>query len=99
VPLAADKPQALIDEWRIIDVREGTLHLVGVVHSHNRIREGGRVVTSRILVIADDRSWAETENTLYKLGTPGRGTLPDEWARKIDAFLLRCWNTSRVQEE
>lgn len=72
------KPEARLDHWRIIRVSEGTRHLVGIAHGHYPIREGGRIVNSAILTIADNSAWAETEDTLYRLGGRGEGRLANE---------------------
>ena len=94
-----EKPQAHLEQWRVIRVAEGTRHLVGIVHGHKRLREGARIVSSAIVTLADTRAWAETENTLYQLGAAAEGELPAEWAQKVDALLLLAWDTTRVRDE
>lgn len=94
----SSKPAARLEEWRIIRVREGTRHLVGRVSGHPRLSDGARIVTSPLVALAADRSWAETINTLYRLGAPGQGPLPKEWAGRVDLFLRDAWGTARVSE-
>lgn len=92
------KPKARLDEWRIIRVREGTRHLVGRVSGHPRLRDGARIVSSALVGLATDCSWAETMNTVYALGARGEGPLPEEWAEHVDFFLREAWGTARMSE-
>ncbi|MGH7058069.1 MAG: hypothetical protein ACREFZ_09350 [Acetobacteraceae bacterium] len=93
------KPKAHLEEWRIIRVGEGTRHLVGHVSGHPRLRDGARIVSSALVALAGDGSWAETMNTVYSLGTRGEGPLPEEWAEHLDFFLREEWRTARVSEQ
>lgn len=92
------KPKAHLEEWRIIRVREGARHLVGRVSGHQRLRDCSRIVSSALVAVAGDGSWAETMNTIYVLGTPGEGPLPEEWAECVDRFLREAWSTARVSD-
>ncbi|MDE1969382.1 MAG: hypothetical protein KGI92_10790 [Alphaproteobacteria bacterium] len=94
----SSKPKAHLDEWRIIRVREGAGHLVGRVSGHPRLRDCARIVSSALVAVAGDGSWAETINTIYVLGTRGEGPLPEEWAACVDYFLREAWCTTRVSE-
>lgn len=94
----SSKPSAHLDEWRIIRVREGARHLVGHVSGHPRLRDGARIVTSALVALAADCSWAETMNTVYALGTRGEGPLPEDWAERLDFLLRNGWGTARVSE-
>lgn len=91
----AGKAAAHLDQWRIIRVAEGTRHLVGVVSGHPRLPEGARIISSAVLDLAADHSRAETVNTIYQLGTPGRGALPQDWAEHVDDLLRWEWGTAR----
>lgn len=93
------KPSAHLEEWRIIRVREGTRHLIGLVSGHPRLRDGARIVTSVLVALAADYSWAETMNTVYALGTRGEGPLPEDWAERLDFLLRDAWGTARVSEQ
>ncbi len=93
------KPIAYLEQWRLIRITEGTRHLVGIVTGHPRLRDGARIVTTAIVALADDRSWAESQNTLYRLTAAGEGPLPEEWAEKVDYLLKWGWGTARVEED
>lgn len=93
------KPSAHLEEWRIIQVREGSRHLVGHVSGHPRLRDGARIVSSALLTLTADCSRAETVNTVYALGTRGEGPLPEEWAEHVDLFLREAWGTARMSEQ
>jgi len=93
---SSSKTKAHLEEWRIIRVREGTSHLVGRVSGHERLRDGARIVSSALVAVAGDRTWAETMNTVYALGNPGEGPLSEEWAKHVDHFLQEAWGTARV---
>lgn len=98
-PSSDDKPVAFLDQWRIIRLHEGTPHLVGITYGHPRLREGARIVSSAVIFITPNNSFAETQNTLYRLQTSGEGTLPAEWSERVDYFLNHVWGTFRVKEE
>lgn len=94
----SSKPKAHLDSWRIIRVREGARHLVGRVSDHPRLRDSARIVSSALVAVAGDGSWAETMNTIYVLGTRGEGPLPKEWEECVDRFLREAWSTARVSD-
>lgn len=99
LPSAKCKPTVWLDQWRIIRVREGTRHLVGIVSGHPRLREGCHIVTSEVMVFTPERSLAETLNTIYSLEAPGPTKFPDEWARALDGYLREVWGTSRIEDQ
>lgn len=99
MPCCDDKPIAFLDQWRIIRLHEGTQHLVGIAYGHRRLREGARIVTSAVIFITPSHSFAETQNTLYRLKTPGEGPLPADWAEHVDYFLDHAWDTFRVEDD
>lgn len=99
MPQCDDKPVAFLDQWRIIRLHEGTQHLVGVAYGHSRLRQGARIVSSAVIFITPNHSFAETQNTLYRLKTRGEGPLPADWAKRVDYFLEHAWGTSRFEED
>jgi hypothetical protein len=48
-------------------------YLSGVVKGHPRLTEGHLILTSEVLAIALDKSWAVTRDTHYLLGRPDEG--------------------------
>lgn len=86
-----------LEEWRTIYV-DGDAHLVGFVHGHPKVRDGARVVTSRVRWMSLDRSVARTKSRLYLLGSAGVGLLPTDWAQAVDLFLMVAWGTTRSPE-
>jgi hypothetical protein len=91
------EPTTHLDQWPSIVVAEGTIHLVGIVYGHQRLRDGARIVTSPVIGIDASRSCVETCNTLYQLKSAGQGPLPEEWAERVDDFLLRAWHTQHTR--
>jgi hypothetical protein len=64
----ADAPS--IASWSIIKLTDepyDTYHFVGIVRNDPRFLEGRRILTSPILFISEDASWARTLNTRYRL--------------------------------
>lgn len=92
-----DKSTVFLDQWRIIHLHEGTQHVVGIAYGHPRLREGARIVSSAVIFITPDHSIAETQNTRYRLQTPGQGPLPADWAKRVDYFLDHAWGTFRIE--
>ncbi len=73
-PDAEDFCTVLVDDekWYVVD--NGILgYLSGIVRGHPRLTEGHLIITSEVLAIALDKSWAVTRNTHYLLGSPDEG--------------------------
>src|ERR1700684_1773605 len=88
-------PKTRLENWRIVDIpRTETLPphqvLIGRVTGHNRIPDGHRTMTTQIVEIAPDTSWARTLNTLYVLGK----SMPDD--EEFD-FLIVSRIAARIQ--
>ena len=59
------KPLVRIEKWFVSGSR-----LVGDVYLHPLIDDGTTITTGRIIDINFKLNMAETENTIYQLGTP-----------------------------
>ncbi len=73
-PDAEDFCTVLVDDekWYVVD--NGILgYLSGIVRGHPRLTAGHLIITSEVLDIALDKSWAVTRNTHYLLGSPEEG--------------------------
>ena len=74
VPQASN---AMLCDWFVARIDVSThseFVLCGYVYGHRRLRDGDMTITSTLLELADDESWARTFNTLYRLhetGVPG----------------------------
>lgn len=86
-----------LNQWRVITADNGCVYLIGIVHEHPTIGDGGIAVTSEVQELADDFSWAQTRNRIYQLLTKGDGELPKEWAFAVDSFLQTNRGARRVR--
>lgn len=80
-------PETRLENWRIVDMpRTEALPshqvLIGRVTGHHRIPDGHRTLTTQIIEIAPDNSWARTLNTLYVLDK----SMPDD--EEFDDFII-----------
>jgi hypothetical protein len=64
--------------------------LGGYVYGHLRLRDGHPALTSTILEIAEDQSWARTLNTLYWLhGPAASGGTDSDWQVRLLLFAAK----------
>lgn len=72
--MAIDLPKARMEHWRIIVIRKSPSRylclLGGTVTGHGKVRNGQRALSSRLIEVADDSTWARTHDTYYELGKP-----------------------------
>ncbi len=57
-----------VPSWLVVEGVFG--YLEGTITQHPRLPGIRRVMTSAVLEIASDRTWANIQNTLYMLGHP-----------------------------
>ena len=101
---AGDWP--LLSDWTAVGYG-GAVCLEGRVTGHPRLSDGGVIRTSALSRIARDRSWAQTRNTVYALGTPAKQQalpehIPDilqlvsspDWDAAV--ALLMAWTKPRA---
>lgn len=60
----------VITNWHLAPAPQMALSLTGLVAGHPRLHDGSSVLTSPLVAMADDNSWALTFNTFYRLGRP-----------------------------
>ncbi|MEJ0050130.1 MAG: hypothetical protein WDN02_02750 [Methylovirgula sp.] len=73
--MKADHPEVRLENWRLVTLpNDPNAVLVGTVTGHPRIQDGRRTLTTQIVEMAPDKSWARTLNTHYVLGEP----MPEE---------------------
>ena len=64
----AGKPRVRLEDWEYIHHTRTRNWLTGRVFDHLHLEDGEEIDTSRILRFNEDRTKAETSNTIYVLG-------------------------------
>ncbi len=69
--MAKDLPKVKLENWRLVTLpNDPNPVLAGTVAGHPRIEDGHRALTTQIVEMEPDKSWARTLNTHYVLGQP-----------------------------
>lgn len=86
-------PEAMLSQWFVTRVNFSShfeFVLGGHVYGHRHLSDGDPAVTSAILQLSDDQSWARTVNTLYWLHEPAAaGDTDGDWKLRILVFATK----------
>lgn len=86
----------LLDRWFAdVDGMDGGVPvkvLVGTCTNHPKLREGATCVTSPLVELALDGSWARTHNRAYRLGRPA--TPAEESAMRHRRSMHKAWTSA-----
>ena len=97
----AEKPEARMEDWHLICSNMPSFHLIGVVFGHGRFLDGGIIVTSDLVDIRAHAAGgirAETLNTIYHLGRPWVGELPDAYRMLARDMLGDDWRLVLIED-
>lgn len=87
-------PQAALKRWfiaRIDFVSHSEFVLCGYVYSHLRLRDGHPSMSSPLIELSADDSWARTLNTLYWLFDPAeQGGIDTSWDLRLPLLAMKC---------
>lgn len=79
-----------IDNWSVVEALDSTVRLMGSVagHPNPRVGRGPLTMTSPLIWLAEDLSWARTASRYYFLGRPGAShTSPLSQADRVNIVL------------
>lgn len=94
------KPEAKMEAWQLI-CTGASWHLLGVVFGHARFMDARIILTSDLIELRADAIRGisvETLNTIYQLGEPWVGELPDEYRELAGELLGEDWRAVPVEE-
>lgn len=97
----AEKREARLQDWQLIRSSKPSFHLLGVAFGHGWFVNGAVILTSdliRVHAIAAGGFRAETLNTIYRLGQPLAGELPDAYCMLACDMLDDDWRPVRVED-
>jgi hypothetical protein len=87
-------PQAALKRWfiaRVDFVSHSEFVLCGYVYSHHRLRDGHPSMSSPLIELSADDSWARTLNTLYWLFDPAaQSVLDPSWDLRLPLLAMKC---------
>jgi hypothetical protein len=87
-------PQAELKRWfiaRVDFVSHSEFVLCGYVYGHHRLRDGHPSMSSRIIELSADDSWARTLNTLYWLfDAVEQDGIDSSWDLRLALLAMNC---------
>jgi hypothetical protein len=91
-------PCAALTKWfiaRVILDEFNELKLCGYVYGHRRLRNGHPTMTSTLVEMSSDDSWARTLNTIYWLFDPvSAGSIGRSWVLCLPLLAMKCSGTN-----
>jgi hypothetical protein len=87
-------PCASLTQWfiaRVVFEKVIAFALCGYVYGHPRLRDGHPIMTSTLVELSSDESWARTLNTIYWLYDPvSADSIDSSWNVRLPWLAMLC---------